>query len=107
MFENVRNWYICAEWERVAKEDEDGALGEGDLHLNSKFQRIFYWNSIPLENIMLIWNQGVNEETEKKAVDKEGDAVMVVWKVNLLIWMIGHPDGDGDGGLDAEIFSSS
>ena len=25
--------------------------------------------------------QGVNEETEKKAVDKEGDAVMVVWKV--------------------------
>ena len=31
-------------------------------------------------------NQGVNEETEKKAVDKEGDAVMVVWKVNLLMW---------------------
>ena len=23
----------------------------------------------------------MNEETEKKAVDKEGDAVMVVWKV--------------------------
>ena len=32
----------------------------------------------------------MNEETEKKAVDKEGDAVMVVWKVNLLICMIGH-----------------
>ena len=26
----------------------------------------------------------MNEETEKKAVDKEGDAVMVVWKVNLV-----------------------
>ena len=38
-----------------------------------------------LENFINIWNQGVNEETEKKAVDKEGDAVMVVWKVNLLI----------------------
>ena len=36
----------------------------------------------------MIWNQGVNEETEKKAVDKEGDAVMVVWKVNLRIWMM-------------------
>ena len=53
----------------------------------------------------MIWNQGVNEETEKKAVDKEGDAVMVVWKVNLFIWMIAHPDGDC--GLDAETFSSS
>ena len=33
---------------------------------------------------MWSWTQGVNEETEKKAVDKEGDAVMVVWKVNLV-----------------------
>ena len=37
---------------------------------------------------MLSWTsfylKGVNEETEKKAVDKEGDAVMVVWKVNLV-----------------------
>ena len=35
----------------------------------------FFWR------ISMTWNQGVNEETEKKAVDKEGDAVMVVWKV--------------------------
>ena len=33
--------------------------------------------------------QGVNEETEKKAVDKEGDAVMVVWKVKH-----SHPNND-------------
>ena len=30
----------------------------------------------------------MNEETEKKAVDKEGDAVMVVWKVKILIGMM-------------------
>ena len=35
-------------------------------------------------NNNLVSLQGVNEETEKKGVvDKEGDAVMVVWKVRL------------------------
>ena len=50
----------------------------------------------------MTWNQGVNEETEKKAVDKEGDAVMVVWKVELSLlnfwpsWYDGNVDVDGN-----------
>ena len=30
----VVNWNVCAEWKRISKEDEDGAIGEGDLSLN-------------------------------------------------------------------------
>ena len=78
----VSNWNVCTEWKWVSKEDEDGAFREGGLHINCH-PLIFFVNSL-----ITNWNQGVNEETEKKAVDKEGDAVMVVWKVNLLIWMI-------------------